>query len=190
MSLDSEVEWLLRPDSGPLGGIKEPARPATAEMMQTGSYGLISEPDLADLLGLDARTVRKHGANGVVVKAIKGTRSGPAVYDLEQSIRGYSRWIADRATRHSDDDPLKLEKIRQAKAAAEKLELHNAAARGELVTVEEVARRWADIVHTVRAGLLAVPARCQTAGDGVTPELRSVIDREIRRALEDLDRGA
>lgn len=190
MSLDSDVAWLLGPDSGPLGGIKEPARPATAQVVQTGSYGLISEPDLADLLGLDARTVRKHGANGVVVKAIKGTRSGPAVYDLEQSIRSYARWIADRATRHSDDDPLKVAKVRQSQAAARKLELQTAELEARLVTVEEVARRWADIVHTVRAGLLAVPARCQTAGDGVTPELRSVIDREIRRALEDLDRGA
>ena len=186
MTLDEDVEWLLRPDSGPLGGIKEPARPATAEMMQTGSYGLISEPDLADLLGLDARTVRKHGANGVVVKAIKGTRSGPAAYDLEQSIRGYSRWIADRATRHSDDDPLKLEKIRQAKAAAEKLELHNAASRGDLVATADVRAAWGGVMRDVRAGMLAVPARV----GAVLPHLSShdiaQIEIEVRRALEAL----
>lgn len=190
MTLDEDVEWLLRPDSGPLSGLKEATRPAAPQATEPASYGLISGPELASLLGIEARSVLRHANSGVVVRAQKGSRSGPAMYDLERSVRSYCRWLADRATRHSDDDPLKLEKIRQAKAAAEKLELHNAAARGELVTVEEVARRWADIVHTVRAGLLAVPARCQTAGDGVTPELRSVIDREIRRALEDLDRGA
>ena len=186
MTIDSEVEWLLRPDSGPPSGLKEAIRPTTPQPSETASYGLISEPDLADLLGLDARTVRKHGANGVVVKAQKGSRSGPAMYDLEQSVRSYCRWLADRATRHSDDDPLKLEKIRQAKAAAEKLELHNAAARGELVPTSEVRAAWGGVMRDVRAGMLAVPARVGAILPNLSPRDIAQIETEVRRALEAL----
>ncbi len=83
------------------------------------------------------------------------------------------------------DSELAAEKLRLAKANADKVETANAKSRGELIPAVEVEREWATVFRAVQAAMLAVPSRvAQTAGH-LTPHDINAIDREARDALEE-----
>src|SRR5205807_1156275 len=54
--------------------------------------------------------------------------------------------------------------------------------RGELVDAAQVAREWADVLRTVRAGMLAIVSRLRARLPHLTPDAHAV-DHEIRAAL-------
>ena len=78
------------------------------------------------------------------------------------------------------------EKARLAKAQADAQEMRNAVARGELVSVDDVARRWSAILSTVRSRMLAVVGRVQRAHPDLAAAASATIDRELRQALKEL----
>lgn len=145
---------------------------------------LISETELADLLGLTSSRIRTLTRDGVL------KRVAPAVYDRREAVRAYSHALREalRKKGHASKggDALAAEKLRLATAQADKLERANAAARGELVAVSEVAREWAGVLRGVRAGLLALPSRIGSRLGHLTPHDLSEIDLEIRSTLNDL----
>lgn len=81
------------------------------------------------------------------------------------------------------------EKARLLKAQADMQELKNAQARGELVPIDEVGVRWADIIAQTRSRMLAVPGRVRDAVPGLTATDVTKIDAEIRKALAELGRA-
>jgi phage terminase Nu1 subunit (DNA packaging protein) len=143
----------------------------------------IRATDLASFLGVTIASISRLQADGALVR-----QPGSARYLLAESVRGYIAYLKNPATRpggrpHDPQDPLKAERIRQAKQAADKLELQNAAARGELLDRAEVEREWTDILRGVRAEMLALPSRISGRLGHLTAHDLSEIDHEIRRAL-------
>ncbi|MGY6662211.1 MAG: hypothetical protein ACXIVO_07800 [Glycocaulis sp.] len=145
----------------------------------------ISEAELADLFGITARQLRNLAYDGVIRKAGRGR------FEFRASVRGYTESLRAKCARgRSKDDPEhKAERVRLARAQAEKVELQNAKARSELVSADEVTHAWAAILRDVRAGMLAVPSRIGTRLPALTGHDISEIEAEIRAALERLADG-
>ncbi|WP_242219422.1 DNA packaging protein [Shinella zoogloeoides] len=81
---------------------------------------------------------------------------------------------------------LTAEKTRLAKEQADAAELRNKVLRGDLVKAGDVEREWADVLRKVRAGVLAVTSRVRQHLPHLTAHDASVIDNELRRALEEI----
>ena len=176
----------IDPIPGSLSGVAPSPRPVASLPPETASAGHISEAELSDLLDLTSRRVRDLVTDGVIPR--KGR--GATAFDRRAAVRAYCIWIRDKASRGvAVMDELKAEKIRQAREAADKLALQNAAARGELVPSSEVESAWANVLRDVRSMMLAVPSRCGASLAHLTPHDVAAIDREIKSALEGLADG-
>jgi len=82
-------------------------------------------------------------------------------------------------------DPLAAEKARLVREQANRAERINARERAELIPAELVERNWGHICATIRAGMLAVPARVGQQHPG-HPDIVRTVEREIRAALSTL----
>lgn len=96
---------------------------------------IVTESQLAQLVGLTASRLRTLARDGVLVKAGRGR------YDVRASLLGYIAGLRDKASRtgHAGGrgtpatTALNEEKLRLAKQQADKIELQNDAARGEQI---------------------------------------------------------
>lgn len=95
-----------------------------------------------------------------------------------QSVFGF----AEEKNRHN----LTSEKTRLAKEQADAAELRNHLLRGELVKASEVEREWSAVLRKVRAGMLSVTSRMRQRLPHLTAHDASIIDEEIRLALEEV----
>src|SRR5262245_27690464 len=114
-----------------------------------GDEGMTAK-ELAALIGVVERTVRKLEAAGVVVKAGRGR------YRRDESVRRYCDHLRKASVATAAD-----ERARLARAKADWQEMKNESARGSLIEAAGVESAWSDILRGVRAGLLAVPGRVQ-----------------------------
>ncbi len=171
MKTDSDIESLLGSDP----------RPADAE----ASADAVSNDELADFLGVHPRHV------GVLVREGTIERVGRGRFSLRASVRAYCEKLRrDQVGRPSSNKDLNAEKLRLARANADKVELANARLRGELAEIREVEAEWSSLLRDVRAGLLAVPSRVQQRLGHLTAHDVQEIDREIRATLEEISNGA
>lgn len=151
--------------------------------------GVLSESEMAVLLGLTANRVRVITRDGRLVKV------APGRWDVRASLPLYLdrlRTLAARAgapAAGGDPDALKAEKLRLTRAQADKEETRVARERGELVSADAVSREWAGILRDLRNALLAVPSRCGAGLPHLTSTDIATIDREIRLALEGVAHG-
>lgn len=145
------------------------------EMTSTGA--------LAALLGVTPRSVTELSRKGVLSPAGRGS------WPVRDSVRAYCAHLREQAAGRSSDTNLTAERIRVAQAQAEKLELANSAARGELVPAKQVQSTWAGVLRDVRAALLAVSSRCGARLPHLTAHDVATIDIEIRSALEAIADG-
>jgi phage terminase Nu1 subunit (DNA packaging protein) len=80
------------------------------------------------------------------------------------------------------------QKVRQIRAAADKLQISNARRRGELVPVDEVRRRHEEILLMLRDRVLrvesVVPLLYAAARDGGMEAMRPILREELRDALD------
>lgn len=137
----------------------------------------VSEADLARLLGVSPRTVRDLPGRGLAVRADGGG------YWLQQSVSRYCQHIRDLAKGQSADGTLAAERLRLTREKADSEALKNAKLRGELVAAVDVEREWADVLRTVRAGMLAVPSRVKAKLPALKVEDLEIVKREIHQAL-------
>lgn len=150
----------------------------------------VHEAELAGLLGLNRQRVGELVRNGVL------KRTGRARFDLHDAVGAYCANLREKAGRlgnPSGKSPanakLNAEKVRLTAAQADERELKLAAARRELLPAKEVQREWAEILGTIRAGLLAVPSRVGVRLGHLTAHDLSEIDAEIRDVLAELAEG-
>ena len=136
---------------------------------------LISRQALAGLLGVSASGIDDLTGRGVVI------RVDPRAYLLRESVAGYVKHLRDQIRERGQS--LADEKTRQVRAQAEKVELANAKARGELVEAAAVEREWSALLMDVRARMLAVPSRVQARLGHLTAHEVQAIDAEVRAAL-------
>lgn len=178
---------LESPISGPLMAIGALPRTVTPDDLSEALSGWISEAQFSALIGLSSRRVRDLVRDGVLTKTIKNRRLG---FVVPGEIIAYCAFLRDRFTARGQTDDLKNERVRKERAAAEKLELQNAAIRGEMVAVNEVRAEWGNLVRDVRAGMLAVPARVGAALPHLGSHDIATIDAEVRAALEAISHDA
>jgi phage terminase Nu1 subunit (DNA packaging protein) len=141
---------------------------------------------LAQLLGLSSARLRELARDGLII------RSGRNRFDVRQSLARYVARLRDHAAqagRPTSGEDLRDQKIRQARLAADKLEIQNAVLRGDMLPAGEVERAWAGMLRDVRAALLAVPTRCGASMPNLTSHDVAALDREIKSALEGLANG-
>lgn len=168
------------PDSGPPDALPGAARPATPDAPPAPLLMDFSEAEFAALIGLTSRQVRNYARDGIIVKNANKRFDAAEVAKYCAHVRSRLHKGVPR------NEELTAERIRKERAAAEKIELQNAAARGELLPSAEVLATWSGILRDVRGGLLALPARCAAELPGLTKAEVAKIDRLVRDALEDL----
>ncbi len=171
------LESLLGPISAPADGLPTPVTGVVSTGATSPVSGAFSEVAFATLVGVSTRRVREMRKDGVIQRDASGRYA-------QTEVAKYCAFLRKGGSSGSDSDELKAEKLRQARAATRKLERQAALLEGETVYVADVAQKWGDTLRAVRAGILAVPARCKAALPDLPPEVTVVIDREVRLALE------
>ncbi len=180
-------------DSAPLvndSASSAPKAPEPGDGVLEPIPAMVNEAEMARILGLGISRVRGLFSERKLVKPKRGQ------YDVRASLLTYIEDLRMKASRMGPgmkttpaNSKLHDEKLRLAKEQADKIEIQNAAARGELVKSSEVERAWAAMLRDVRAAMLAVPSRCGATLPHLTAYDVAEIDREIRAALEGLADG-
>ena len=139
--------------------------------------------DLCDLFGITPGMLTTLGKRDIVVCL------GHNAYDLEESARRYIASLRETASgRGGEEQVLNLtsERARLAREQADAQALKNAVLRGEYVPAIDVERAWADTLRALRSRLLAVPSRLRQSMQHLTTSDVTLIDRELRDALQEL----
>ena len=162
------------------------AKPASDEMTIAEAIpATMTEVEIAAFLGIVTSQVRTKTKDGILVK------NGRARWDVRASLQGYLSQLRDGAIRGGGQvpDELKAEKLLLAREQADKLEIANAAARGDMVRAADVEREWANVLRDVRSTMLAVPSRVGSKLAHLSAHDVAEIDSEIKAALEGLANG-
>ena len=161
-----------------------PARelPEIEELAGIPHDGPMTAECLAGWLGTTATRINALAREGRI------PRRADKLFDLRPAVRAY---VADlKATKGNsalaNNPELNAEKIRLARASAEKLETANLKAKGDLAPLAEIERAWAGILRDVRAALLALPSRVASRLGYLTPHDVATIEHEVRAVLEEL----
>lgn len=135
-------------------------------------------------LGVSTKTVQDLLANGVIQKQARGE------YDLDQCLRAYISRLREMAASRVGNGDLNLtdERARLAKEQADAKEMENAITRGDLVYIEDVAKRVEESLAKVRTRLLAIPTKVapEAAAADDPKEVQTLIERQIIEALNEL----
>jgi phage terminase Nu1 subunit (DNA packaging protein) len=139
---------------------------------------------IATLLDLSERRVQQLSREGVIPKSERGR------YELVPAVQGYVHYLRDR---NINPEVISLDVARQRKTAAEAelAEIELAKARADVVSIEDVAKRWDSILSGVRARMLALPTKVAPM---VTHEndqgiVKECIENVIHTALGELSAG-
>lgn len=140
----------------------------------------ITAAELGVYLGLTPARVNGLARDGRIPRRDDGTfNPRAAIYAYVQSVR-------TRGSTLAANPELNEQKVRLAAASALKIELQNRRAAGELLAAAEVEREWADMLRTVRAGVLSLPGRIgQRIGKATPADLAAITD-ECRAVLGEL----
>jgi phage terminase Nu1 subunit (DNA packaging protein) len=144
--------------------------------------GVVTAAELGQWLNLAAPRVSALAREGRIPRRADGR------FDLQAAIRGYveSLRLKTSGSTLAANPELNSERIRLARANAEKVEAANARARGELAALSDVEREWAGILRDVRAALLALPSRAAARLGHLTAHDVDTLNREVRAVLEEL----
>jgi phage terminase Nu1 subunit (DNA packaging protein) len=139
---------------------------------------------IAKLLDLTPRRVFQLTNEGVIPRAERGR------YELVPAVRGYIRYLKDRAIGADalPDEAARASRARLVRAQAEAQEMENSRNRGEMLPRETVRSAWADMVVSFRARTLSIPKKAapQVFGINSLPEIESILERMIVEALDEL----
>jgi phage terminase Nu1 subunit (DNA packaging protein) len=138
--------------------------------------------ELAVWLGVTATAVRDAARRGVLERSKIG-------FALKENVQKYCAHLRKLVVERSEGPAASA----RAKLLAEQCEharLKNEKLRGDLLDRSLVENEWTGILGTVRARLLAAPARIARTSPHLTRVDLAVIDGEIRAALEELADGA
>lgn len=141
---------------------------------------LVSAAVLAGWLGVTPNRVHALAREGVL------PRQPDKRFPLKSAVRAYCTHAGAGAQGRRVDAELAAEKLRAAKATAEKLELQNAKARGEIIAAAEVEREWADVLRGLRAAFLSLPSRAAAKLGHLTPHDLAALDAEVRDVLMEI----
>ena len=141
-----------------------------------------SAKELASLIGVTERTVRKLAGENRVVRRSTGR------YAVRESVAKYCEHLRHMAAQHGDEETaldLTRERARYASEQADAVAIKNAVSRNELLPARDVEARWSAVLRDVKARMLALPARLEQRLGHLSKHDVTAIDREVRDALEE-----
>ena len=139
---------------------------------------------IAKLLDLTERHVRRLVQEGVLIRD-EGKRGRYPI----TNVTLYIRYLRERAFgQQSGETDLHGEKLRLAKAQADRTEMEVEMLKESVIKADEVVDKWSDLIGNCRAKLLNTPAKIAhlviAADDYATVE--ELIKNEIHEALHEL----
>src|SRR5687768_16967081 len=146
----------------------------------------VTAPELGDWLGLTDRSVRDLAADGTIPRNRRGR------YPLKACVRAYcarAREVAaGRMSADGEGLDLTAERARLAKEQADKLEMENAASRGELLPRAEVVSALQAVFARCRARLLSLPTKLAPliVGEESPAVVQDRITAGVHEALDEL----
>jgi len=137
---------------------------------------------IAKLLDLTERRVQQLARDGVIPKADNGR------YDLVQAVRGYIKYLRDRAQGNGAPADAHAERARLTRLKADREEIELFQLRGELVPVDEAAALLEQVIVACRSRILAIPTRAAplVARKRKAAEVREILTRVTDEALHEL----
>lgn len=140
--------------------------------------------EVAAHLGITIKYVQDLIANGTISKKGRGE------YDLDECRQSYISRLRESAAGRANAGELNLtdERARLSKEQADAKEMENAIERGELVYIEDVAKRFEEGLSKVRAKLLSIPTKIapEAAAAENAKEVQRLIENAIIEALNEL----
>ena len=146
---------------------------------------IASVTELADLFGVDRRTVSGLAKRGIILRSGRG-------FDRDDSVRRYCAHLRELATGRGGEAAIAgatVERARLLKEQADAVALKNATLRGEMLDAAAVEATWVGLVRAARAGCLAIPSRVQQRLPHLSKADAAAIDLEVRAVLERLADG-
>lgn len=138
----------------------------------------LTQRELAQLFGVDVRTIQRWGPQGLDDTRI----GGKAVYDAPAAVAWRLEFVvAQEREKHAtgEREELELEKLRhQNREARVKADL----AESRAVLVDDAAELWEESVGTIRAVLLQVPVR---HADTARPDDPAAGEDALERIIDD-----
>lgn len=148
---------------------------------------ILNTVQLADHYGTHRQTIIAWVKRGMPY-VTKGGRGKEYEFD---SVK-VADWKEEQAINNvvGNVESIDVEELKRRKLAAETTiaEIEAAKAKGEVSTLEEMGRQWADIVVTARSNLRQVPARCvsEVLTAETEAEAKEIMLAEIDEALNEL----
>lgn len=146
----------------------------------------MTQAQFARHIGMSPKTIHGYVKRGVL--ALDDAGKLPMPDSRHTLFRHLSETAAGRGGSDGQAD-LSLERALLARSQREGQELKNAAAKGEYVSADAVARRWGDMCSSFRSRLLALSSQIPVLIPHLTRAELEILDREIRSALTELADG-
>lgn len=133
--------------------------------------------DLAELFDLTERRIQQLADDGIIKKSRRGE------YELFPSVQGYIEFLKNSANGTSSG--LAEQRLRQAKAKADREELELKALTGDLVEKSDAIAAWGEAVQMMKTMLLSIPAKvAQSVRVAKSDaEAKSIIEERIKKTL-------
>lgn len=145
---------------------------------------MASIAEVAKHIGVSTKYVHDLINEGVIKKKAR------ADYDLDECRQSYISKLRESAAGRANSGDLNLtdERARLAKEQADAKEMENAITRGELVYIEDVAKRVEVALSKVKVKILAIPTKVapEAAAADDAKEVQALIERHIIEALNEL----
>lgn len=141
---------------------------------------LVSTSDLAEMLGITDRMVRKHQAGGLFQKEERGK------YNLFECIPAYIRYRDEQ--HQGDSESLTDQRTRKTRAEADKIELELEILRGRHLPLDLCKTFWQSIEGTVRSKILSITSSLKTKFPHLEKDVVLAIDDHIRDILSEVSK--
>lgn len=140
--------------------------------------------EIAKHIGVTPKYVQDLINEGVIDRKDRGT------YDINECRDAYIKKLREAAAGRANSGDLNLtdERARLAKEQADAKEMENSITRGELVYIEDVAKRVEVALSKVKIKILAIPTKVapEAAAADDAKEVQALIERHIIEALNEL----
>jgi phage terminase Nu1 subunit (DNA packaging protein) len=139
---------------------------------------------VAALLDLTERRVQQLTAEGVI------PRIGHGRYNLPMAVRGYIKYLRERAVQGDPKgaDEVGVSRAALLKARARMATLEADQAEGQLLKRSDVEKAWTTIISAMRTRLLAIPSSTAQAIVylNTAPQIATMLTNAIGEALDDI----
>lgn len=164
---------------------KSVSKPAPRTKRARGN--VVTKQGLAKVLGKPVKTVDSWILRGLDQAAAieRGGRGKSWKFDTAAAVDWLLEQRGAASAPTSGDGPksLEVERIREARARADRLEAENARVRGELVEVDHVVAYWSRMVGAAKQQIRQVPTSIKSRG--IVPDLTLLQAEEILGLIDD-----